>query len=136
LASLLLLLAGLVWRLGAHGPSADLEALATEELRDATAGSAKFDIRSDNFDEVQRWVKARMDVDIRPAADAFPGNKGVHVIGARVIRYDGRSVGVITYRVGSDFATLVLTAPARERKEANRPCLLCHAGTPALILLK
>jgi anti-sigma factor RsiW len=179
-ASLLMLLAGLVWRLGAaRDPAAELEALAAQELRDATNGSGKVDIRSDDRSEIQRWMRARLNIDVRLAVSPLAGNEAVRLIGARLIRFGKYSVGVVTYRVGPDFAELLVAdkhagstgaaGPGHSDlrigsgrissdgdmqlyswrhegndyaiafgspKQARQPCLLCHAGTSALMVLR
>jgi hypothetical protein len=108
-AALLMLLAGLVWRLGAtRDPAANLEVLAERELRDTANGSGKFDIRSGDPGEIQRWVKAKLDVDIRLADHPTPGNGAVRLLGARIIWFQGFSVAAVTYRVDGDLAAMLV----------------------------
>src|SRR4051794_39038285 len=65
-AVVLMLVAGLVWRLGAtRGRTSDLEALAARELSGMTAGTLRSDILSSDPEEIRRWIKARLDVDLR-----------------------------------------------------------------------
>jgi hypothetical protein len=159
-----MLFAGLVWRLGAaRAPSADLQALATRELRDLANGSGRVDIRSGDRGDIQRWMKARLNIDIRLAdrqalLSDVAGDEMVRIIGARIIRFERFSVGVITYRVGRDYAALLVadrragfsgTAVSGHEalgvdyaiafgstKEPERPCLLCHTGAPAVMVLR
>ena len=166
-AALLMLLAGLVWRLGAtRGPSEDLEMLAGRELRGVANGSGRIDIRSSDPGEIQRWVKAKLDVDVR-----LPGNEAVRLLGARVIRLERLSIAAITFRVGDEFAAMLVTGRQRsftgsthaslrirsagdmllyswsvgredyamafgDTSAPKQPCLLCHASPPALILFR
>jgi len=107
-AALLMLLLGLVWRLGAvRDPSQDLEALAGRELRNVANGSEALGIRSSDPAEIQRWMKAKLAVDLRLAD--HPGNPAVRLLGARVLRFDRFSAGLISYRVGDDFAVMLVS---------------------------
>ena len=109
-AALLLLSAGLAWRLGAtRDPSADLESLAGQELRGIADGTGKIDFRSDDPEEIRNWIKARLDVDVRPLDQPVPGMGVVRLLGARIVRLGSSSVVAIGYRVGDDFAAMLVT---------------------------
>lgn len=174
-AALLVLLAGLVWRIGAtRDPSADLEALAEQELRGMETASPRIDMRSTDSGEIQRWVKANTGLDVRLTARTASGNEAIRLIGARLIRFEKFPVAVIGYRAGDSYAAMLVTGTragsrgnsrtghsrVRTRSAGNiqlyswsldaddyamafggtartaQPCLLCHAGTPALMVLR
>ena len=107
-ASLLVLLAGLAWRLGATlTPRSDLALVARQELRDMANGTQKLDLRSADRAEIQRWVEARTGVDLKLAS--FAG-EGAELCGARIFRSGGYSGAVISYRVDGHSAAMVVTA--------------------------
>ena len=107
-AALLMLLLGLVWRLGAtRDPAADLESLAGRELRNVSNGAETLGIRSSDPAEIRRWMKARLHVDVTLADQ--PGNPAVQLLGARILRFDRFSAGLISYRVGNDFAVMLVS---------------------------
>jgi hypothetical protein len=110
IVSLLVLVGGLVWRFGVtRDPSADLEALAAREMRDLANGSGEIDIRSTDPREIQRWVKAKSGIDIQLPRDPAFWKDAVRLVGARVTQSAGSSVVVVTYRVGNDFAAMLVT---------------------------
>ena len=111
-ASLLVLLAGLAWRLGAASllmgtPNPDLALVARQELRDMAHGTQKLDLRSADRAEIQRWVEERTGVDLK--LTAFAG-EGAELCGARIFRSGGYSGAVISYRVDGHSAAMVVTA--------------------------
>jgi hypothetical protein len=114
-AVLTMLLAGLVWRLGAtRETSGDMEALAERELRGLANGSRAVDLRSGDAGEIERWVKTRVGVDIRLADRPVAGGGAVRLIGVRIIQYERNPVAVIAYQVGDDFGAM-LVADGRAR---------------------
>lgn len=170
-AALLVLLAGLVWRLGASRvPVADLEALAQRELK----GPSNVDLRSGDPLKIQAWVKANSNIDIQLPDRREFGNDAVRLIGARLAGTANAPIAVISYQVGdTSAALLVADKPADPRgvavrghmafhnetatggrlyswnsganeyalafgsaKDDGRPCLLCHAAAPALMVLR
>jgi anti-sigma factor RsiW len=107
-ASLLVLLAGLAWRLGATlTPHPDLALVARQELRDMADGTQKLDLRSADRAEIQRWVEKRTGVDLK--LTSFAG-EGAELCGARIFRSGGYSGAVISYRVDGHSAAMVVTA--------------------------
>lgn len=107
-ASLLVLLAGLAWRLGATlTPHPDLALVARQELRDMADGTQRLDLRSADRAEIQRWVEKRTGVDLKLAS--FAG-EGAELCGARIFRGGGYSGAVISYRVDGHSAAMVVTA--------------------------
>ena len=108
-AALLMLLAGLVWRLGAtRDPAADLEAMAARELRGMN-GSRNVDLRSGDPAEIRSWVQARLGIDVRLASLPLRGDAEVRLLGARLLRSRQFAAAAIDYRVGDDLAVLVVT---------------------------
>jgi hypothetical protein len=110
-ASVLLLLAGLAWRLGAASlfigtPHADLAVVARQELRDMVSGTQKLDLRSADRAEIQRWVEERTGVNLKLAAFG----DATELCGARIFRSKGFSGAVIAYRVDGRSAAMVVTA--------------------------
>ena len=109
-AALLMLLAGLVWRLGAtRDPAADLEAMAERELRGLANGARNVDFRSGDPTEIRSWVQARLGVDVRLAGIPLRGGGAVRLLGARLLRSHEFAAAAIDYRVGDDLAVLVVT---------------------------
>jgi anti-sigma factor RsiW len=111
-ASLLVLLAGLAWRLGATstfmGTSRpDLALVARQELRDMMSGTQKLELRSDDRGEIQRWVEKRTGVALKLAG---LGGEGTELCGARIFRSGEFSGAVIAYRVDGRSAAMVVTA--------------------------
>jgi len=175
-AAVLVLLAGLVWRLGATlvfheaGPAAELEALAQRELQE----TSKVDLRSGDPGKIRAWVKANAGVDIQLPDRREFGKDVVSLIGVRLLRTGNAPVAVIRYQAGDASAALLVTnrhvdsggmagpghaaihdvavtgarlyswsAGANEyalafgsATDSGRPCLLCHAATPALMTLR
>lgn len=109
-AALLMLLAGLVWRLGAaRGRAEDLENLAALELRQMAQGLEKSDFQSSDPGEIQRWVKAKLNVDVPLPERSEFGNQGFAPLGVRLIRLDPFSTAaVIAYRVGGKRAAMLV----------------------------
>jgi hypothetical protein len=111
-ASLLVLLAGLAWRLGATAlfnaaPHPDLALVARQELRDMANGTQKLDLRSADRAEIQQWVEARTGVNLKLAS--FGGERA-ELCGARIFRSGSFSGAVISYRVNGRSAAMVVTA--------------------------
>lgn len=114
-AALLTLFAGFIWRFAiTRDTSADLETLARRELRALASGSGEMGIRSGDPEEIQTWVRARSDIRLRLPDQAGTGNVAVRLLGARLIRTGKFSFAVIDYRVGDDFASM-LVADRRAR---------------------
>jgi hypothetical protein len=115
-ASLLVLLAGLAWRLGATSlligtPRQDLSLVARRELRDMISGTQKLELRSADRGEIQRWVEERTGVDLKLARLSGAGlGEGAELCGARIFRSGGFSGAVIAYRVDGRSAAMVVTA--------------------------
>ena len=108
-AALVTVLSTLVWRFGVPGvPAADLEALAGRELRGLADGSGKTDIRSADPREIRAWIRERSDIDIRLPDLSAPGDQTVRVFGAHMTQADRHPVAVITYKVGDDFAAMLV----------------------------
>lgn len=170
MASLLLLSAGLVWRFGVT----DLDTLAAKEAGNLANGSEEMDVRSSDPREIQRWVKARSNIDLQLPRDTAFWKDAVRLVGAKVRESTGSSVVVVTYRVGKDFAAMLVadrrggseqrgdpahislrgkstanmylyswnvggqdyTIAFSNTLEPDRACLLCHANSPALMLMR
>lgn len=106
-ASLLVLLAGLAWRLGASlTPHPDLALVARQELRDMLTGTQRLDLRSADRAEIERWVQDQTGVDLK--LTAF-GGKGTELCGARIFRAGAFAGAVIAYRVDGRSAAMVVT---------------------------
>jgi anti-sigma factor RsiW len=106
-ASLLVLLAGLAWRLGASlTPHPDLALVAQQELRDMLSGAQNLDLRSTDRAEIERWVRDQTGVDLKLASF---GGEGAELCGARVFRAGGFSGAVLAYRVDGHAAAMVVT---------------------------
>jgi len=107
-ASLLVLLAGLAWRLGATlTPHPDLAQVARQEVREMANGTQKLDLRSADRGEIQRWVEEKTGVNLKLAS--FAG-EGAEICGARIFRSGGYSGAVISYRVDGRSAAMVVAA--------------------------
>ena len=108
----LVLLVGLVWRLGgATGdPNAQLERLAARELRELASGSGTVDIHSGDPEVIQAWVNGNLGVEVRLDDRLLHGNSVVRLLGAGLVRLDKSPVAVVAYRVGDDYAALLVEA--------------------------
>jgi hypothetical protein len=170
-AAALMLLAGLVWRLSAKpDPSDGLEALADRELRSMANGTGNVDFRSGDPREIREWVKARLGLDVR--LDPVESGNAVRLTGAGILPFGRYSVAVIAYRVGDDYAAMLVAGHMQGRKagagharlrmrpdgdtlayswssgssdyaiafsgigDPGRPCLLCHASAPAMMVFR
>lgn len=107
-ASMLVLLAGLAWRLGATlNPHPDLALVARQELREMMSGTQKLDLRSANRAEIQQWVEEHTGVNLKLAAFA---DEGAELCGAKIFRSGAYSGAVIAYKVDGRSAAMVVTA--------------------------
>lgn len=93
----------LLWELGKARASL---APLTEQDLEAVADSASCDFKSADPAQIERWVKAKTNVDVSLSC-GLPGN--AHPVGARLIRKRGAVIAAIAYRDGSDSATLLLS---------------------------
>jgi len=104
----LVLLAGLAWRLGATlNPHPDLAQVARQELREMMGGTQKLDLRSASRAEIQHWVKERTGVNLK--LTAFAG-EGAELCGAKIFRSGAYSGAVIAYKVDGRSAAMVVTS--------------------------
>ncbi len=109
-AGFLVLFTVLVWRLdGSRGSSPDLNTLAARELRGFSDGDERMDILSGDPQEIRKWVRAQSGIDIDLPGNLTSRNAAFRLQGARMIRLDKYSVAAIAYRVGDDFAAMVVT---------------------------
>jgi anti-sigma factor RsiW len=136
----------------AHSPAADLNALATEELRELGNDPQRLDFRSSDPVAIQTWVMTKTDLHL----DLPIRSGAVQLIGARLIDRDGGPVAAVAYRVGAERAALLISrrgggdptathlftkrgglsawsmhgqvyALACSAKDPQVACLLCHA---------
>jgi hypothetical protein len=107
-AALIALFGISIWRLkAAQGPAVNLETLATAELRGFATGAGTADILSSDPEEIQRWIRANSDIDVR--IPKKPGlQAGIRLRGARLIRAGKFSAAAITWRAGDAYAALVV----------------------------
>jgi hypothetical protein len=114
-AAVFVVSAGLAWRLGVTRNSSvnreapNLETLAGMELRQFANGTETTDLRSADPAEIRAWVRSQSHIDIGLPDPPASGNAAVRLIGARLARLGQRSVAVIGYRVGNNFAAMVVT---------------------------
>ena len=120
-AVLLLLASATAWRLTrSAGQAADLESLASAELRSLADGTDHADFHSDDPNAIRQWARERLQIDLR-----LP-NSSARVLGVRMIRLQNCRVAAVTYRVGKDFGAMLVTdrpahvAPANSGHEAAR----------------
>ena len=105
----LLLLAGMVWRLGAMRETSNgLEALAERELRGMESGTGRVDFRSGDPREIREWVRAKLGVDVR-LDRAASGDRATQLVSARIVPFGKYSVAVIAYRVDGDYAAMLVS---------------------------
>jgi hypothetical protein len=112
-AAFVTVLSALIWRFGVpSNPSGDLETLAGRELQGLSSGTGQTDMRSTDPGEIRAWIRERSDIDVllpgRLPESSSPGNKTVRLLGARMIQADSHRVAVITYKVGDDFAAMLV----------------------------
>jgi hypothetical protein len=132
----------------AHGPAADLNALAAEELREQI-----LDFRSSDPVAIESWVMAKTHLHLALRT----GVGAVSLLGARMIAREGVPVAAVAYRVGNERAALLISrtgsvdpigrhmftkvggvsswsmggqvyALACSAKNPQVACLLCHAN--------
>jgi hypothetical protein len=104
----LVLLAGLAWRLGATlNPHPDLAVVARQELREMVSGTQKLDLRSASRTEIQQWVEEHTGMNLKLAA--FAG-EGAELCGAKIFRSGAYSGAVIAYKVDGRSAAMVVTS--------------------------
>jgi anti-sigma factor RsiW len=105
--ALLTLSGGMVAQFSAtRDPAPDLLNLAERELQADTDSSGAIGFRSGDPGEIRTWVKRGSGIDIDLPERT---NGTVSLVGARLMRMDGFPVAAITYRVGKDFAAMVVT---------------------------
>ncbi len=134
-AVLLLLGAGLAWRLGATNES--LQMLANRELREMGTGSGPLDIRSGDPGEIESWVKAKLNYDVRLADHSGPSDQTLQIVGARMVRTGTSPAVLIVYRAGQGSAAMIVERgrpAAIAFGESRGSCLLCHAHSALLVL--
>lgn len=86
------------------------EELSVQELAELAKNSKDFDFRSSDFGAIRSWVKAESNIDIDLSDESSAAeNASVRVLGVRLIRFRGLPVAAIDYRVGDDFATLLVS---------------------------
>lgn len=103
-ATLLLLASGdLVWEIGKA--RASLGPLTEQDLEAVTAG-AGCDFKSTDPVQIERWVKARANMDVNLSCGRA-GN--ARPVGASLIRKRGAVIAAIAYEVGNDSATLLVS---------------------------
>jgi hypothetical protein len=112
-AALITVVSAMIWRFGVpRDPAGNLETLAGRELRGLADGTGKTDMRSNDPGEIRAWVRARSDIDVRLPERlpdrSSPGNKAVRLLGARMLQVARHPVAVITYKVGDDFAAMLV----------------------------
>jgi hypothetical protein len=101
--------------------TADLDKLAARELQSLSEGSGQVDFRSADPGEIQAWVKAKSDMNVPLPECAGRGNGPVRLLGARLIRLEGLWAAAITYRVGEDFAAMLVTGRRAGFMRTGRP---------------
>jgi hypothetical protein len=75
-----------------------------------TDRSGRFDLRSDNFEDIRAWAKTEANIDIDVPSGQLARDRGdVRLLGARLIRRRGLPVAAIDYRVGDEAATLFVS---------------------------
>jgi hypothetical protein len=135
--------AGIVWSHAAgRATPVNLRQLALEQLRDAKP----LDFHSSDPAEIRRWLRQQTGAEVRLAP-----HRTAHLVGARVIRAGGASIGVVAYRVGDIDATLLVARGQAMAERSHRrfswsaggvnyalacadvahpeaACLLCHAN--------
>jgi anti-sigma factor RsiW len=120
--ALLALSAGVVREFAmTRDPVPDLVRLTEREVREFADGSGRMDFHSDDPGEVRTWVKTASGIDIELRDCLPPGKETVRLLGARLIRLEGLPVAAITYRVGEDFAAMLVTGRRAVFGAAGKP---------------
>jgi hypothetical protein len=89
----------------AHAPVDDLNALATDELRELGSDPQKLDFHSSDPLAIQTWVTAKTNLRL-----TLPTSNGaVRLLGARLIERDRAPIAAVAYRVGEERAALLIS---------------------------
>ena len=91
-------------------PGLDLRQMAILELR----GAAPAQFSSSDPAEVNNWMRREAGIDL-----SLPEHSGARITGARVIRKGESCVGVVSYKVGEDSATLLVTRAAASTESVH-----------------
>src|SRR6185369_5142440 len=91
-------------------PGLDLRQMAMVESR----SQSPLELNSSDPAEINRWMQRETGLD-----PAIPERNGAHLTGARVIRKGDSCVGVVSFKVGGDTATLLVARGAATNDHAH-----------------
>lgn len=87
------------------------ERLTAQDLAELAQTSRDFNFRSEDFGAIRSWIKAEANVDIDlPDGPTGAESAQIRLLGVRLTRLRGVPVAAIDYRVGSEMATLLVSA--------------------------
>jgi len=112
--------AALVGRVIMKRHPANLQSLGEREVRGIANGSGTIDFRSNDPSKIRTWVKKRSGLDVKLPKRQLGGGEAVRLFGARLIYVEGLPVTAITYRVGEDFAALLVTGRRETFRETRK----------------
>ncbi len=119
-AAALAIAAGMLWSytIRKRAP-VDLRQLALAQLHN----SKPLDFRSDDPAEINRWLRQQTGADAR-----LPAHSTARLLGARIIRMGGVSIGAVAYRVGDNEATLLVARGPTVAENSHRQFVWCARG--------